>query len=178
MAADNKSLGRFILDGIAPAPRGLPQVEVSFDVDANGILSVKAKDKATGKEQSIRIEARSGLSDADIEKMKKDAELHAAEDAQKKELVEARNMADHLVHTAEKALKDAEGKISDTVKKEVEEKITATKSVKDSGDLTAIKNASESLSVSMQKIGEELSKQSGNQNPGPDQTKQEPPTNG
>jgi molecular chaperone DnaK len=104
MAADNKSIGRFVLDGIAPAPRGIPQVEVTFDVDANGILSVKAKDKATGKEQSIRIEASSGLTADDIEKMKKDAELHADEDAKKKELVDAKNTADMIIFSAEKAL--------------------------------------------------------------------------
>ena len=104
MAADNKTLGRFMLDGIPPSPRGVPQVEVSFDIDANGILSVKAKDKATGKEQSIRIEASTGLSKEEVEKMAKDAEAHAEEDKKKKEAVEARNLADTLVYTTEKAL--------------------------------------------------------------------------
>ena len=163
MAADNKSLGRFILDGIAPAPRGLPQVEVTFDVDANGILSVKAKDKTTGKEQSIRIEARSGLSDADIEKMKKDAELHAEEDKQKKELAEAKNLSDQLVYTAEKALKDNAGKISDQIVKDVEAKIADLKKARESSDLASLKQATEALSTAMQKIGEELAK-AGQQN--------------
>jgi len=159
MAADNKSLGKFILDGIAPAPRGLPQVEVTFDIDANGILSVKAKDKATGKEQSIRIEASSGLSKEEIEKMKTDAEAHAEEDKKKKELTDARNAADTLVYTSEKALKDAGEKIPEDVKKEIEEKIEALKKVKDGTDLAAVKNATEELSKSIQKIGELLYKQ-------------------
>lgn len=169
MAADNKSLGRFILDGIAPAPRGMPQVEVTFDVDANGILSVKAKDKATGKEQSIRIEARSGLTDEEIEKMKKDAELHADEDKQKKELAEIRNLADQLIHTAEKALRDAEGKIAEDIKSDVTTKIEETKKAREGAGLAAIKQATEALSASMQKIGEALNKAS------PEQGGQEPP---
>ena len=119
MAADNKTLGRFILDGIPPSPRGIPQVEVTFDIDANGILTVKAKDKATGKEQSIRIEASTGLSKDEIEKMKKDAEMHAEEDKKKKELIEARNLADTLVYTTEKALRDAGDKITADEKKPV-----------------------------------------------------------
>ena len=153
MAGDNKSLGRFILDGIPPAPRGMPQIEVSFDIDANGILSVKAKDKASGKEQSIRIEGSSGLSDEEIEKMNKDAELHAEEDKKKKEKADIRNLADQTVAVAEKALKDAEGKISDDIKKGVEEKIEALKKVKDGDDMEAIKKASEELGTEMQKIG-------------------------
>jgi molecular chaperone DnaK len=111
MASDNKSLGKFVLDGIPPAPRGLPQVEVTFDVDANGILTVKAKDKATNKEQSIRIEGSSGLSDQDIERMRKDAESNAASDKQKVELAEARNTADQAVYTSRKALADNKGKV-------------------------------------------------------------------
>ncbi len=156
LAGDNKTLGRFMLDGIPPAPRGMPQVEVTFDVNVNGILSVKAKDKTTNKEQSIRIEARGGLSAEEVEKMKKDAELHAEDDKKRKDEVEARNMAEHMIHTAEKALKDAEGKISDTIKAEVNEKIEGLKKVKDGGDQTAIKTASEALSTSMSKIGEEM----------------------
>lgn len=159
MAADNKTLGRFILDGIAPAPRGVPQIEVTFDIDANGILSVKAKDKATGKEQSIRIEASSGLSQEEIEKMKADAEAHAEEDKKKKELTDARNMADTIIYTSEKALKDAGEKVPEDVKKDIEEKIEALKKVKDGNDLTAIKNNTEELSRSIQKIGELLYKQ-------------------
>jgi molecular chaperone DnaK len=142
MANDNKSLGRFHLDGIAPAPRGLPQVEVSFDVDANGILSVKAKDKATNKEQSIRIEARSGLSDADIEKMRADADVHADADKAARDLAEARNNADTTIYTAEKALKDHADKVSGEVKTSIE-----------NGDMSAIKTTTETLATEMQKIG-------------------------
>jgi molecular chaperone DnaK len=156
MAADNKTLGRFILDGIPPSPRGIPQVEVTFDIDANGILSVKAKDKATGKEQSIRIEASTGLSKEEIEKMKKDAESHAEEDKKKKEAVETRNMADTLVFTTEKALKEAGDKITADEKKPVEEKIEALKKVKDSDDMEAIKKATEELSQAAQAIGQKL----------------------
>ena len=156
MAADNKTLGRFILDGIPPAPRGVPQIEVTFDIDANGILNVKAADKATGKEQSIRIEASSGLSEDEIEKMKKDAEVHAEEDKKKKEQVEVKNNADTLVFTTEKALKEAGDKISADKKKPVEEKIEALKKVKDGDDIEAIKKATEELSVEAQKIGQEL----------------------
>lgn len=153
MANDNKSLGRFHLDGIAPAPRGMPQVEVSFDVDANGILSVKAKDKATNKEQSIRIEARSGLSDADIEKMKADAEVHADADRAARELVEVRNIADSTVYTAEKALADHAATVQAEVKTAVEAAIVEVKKVKDTGDASAIKSATEKLASEMQKIG-------------------------
>jgi molecular chaperone DnaK len=156
MAQDNKSLGRFILDGIPPAPRGIPQIEVSFDVDANGILNVKAKDKTSGKEQSIRIEASSGLSDEDIKRMQADADAHAEEDKKKKELAEEKNAADVLVHTAEKALKDAEGKISEDIKKEVEEKIQALKTARGGDDLSMIKSKGEELSSSMMKIGEAM----------------------
>ncbi|HUD08929.1 MAG TPA: molecular chaperone DnaK [Candidatus Saccharimonadales bacterium] len=156
MAADNKTLGRFMLDGIPPSPRGVPQVEVSFDIDANGVLSVKAKDKATGKEQSIRIEASTGLSKEEVEKMAKDAETHAEEDKKKKEAVEARNLADTLVYTTEKALRDAGEKISSDKKKPVEEKIEALKKVKDGEDIEAIKKATEELSQEAQKIGQEL----------------------
>jgi molecular chaperone DnaK len=158
MASDNKSLGRFILDGIPPAPRGMPQVEVTFDIDANGILNVKAKDKTTGKEQSIKIEARSGLTDADIEKMKKDAELHSEEDKKKKETVEAKNIAEQLIYTAEKSLKDAGDKVPADVKKSVEDKVTALKGVKDGADLGAIKTATEALSGELSKVGEAMSK--------------------
>ncbi len=158
MAADNKTLGRFILDGIPPSPRGIPQVEVTFDIDANGILNVKAKDKATNKEQSIRIEASTGLSKEEIEKMKKDAEVHAEEDKKKKEAIEAKNMADTLVYTTEKALRDAGDKITADEKKPVEEKIEALKKVRDGDDSEAIKKATEELSQEAQKIGEKLYK--------------------
>jgi molecular chaperone DnaK len=158
MAVDNKTLGRFILDGIPPSPRGIPQVEVTFDIDANGILSVKAKDKATNKEQSIRIEASTGLSKEEIEKMKKDAESHAEEDKKKKEAVETKNMADTLIFTTEKALKEAGDKITADEKKPVEEKVEALKKVKDGEDIEVIKKASEELSQEAQKIGEKLYK--------------------
>lgn len=165
MASDNKSLGRFILDGIPPSPRGMPQIEVTFDIDANGILSVKAKDKASGREQSIRIEASSGLSKDDIEKMKRDADAHAAEDAKKKESAEARNIAEQLIYTSEKALTDAGSKVSDDVKKAVTEKIDTLKKVKDSNDTDAIKKATSELSTELQKVGQHMN-QSGGQGAG------------
>ncbi|MEK7118176.1 MAG: molecular chaperone DnaK, partial [Patescibacteria group bacterium] len=158
MAGDNKSLGKFMLDGIPPAPRGMPQIEVTFDVDANGILNVKAKDKTSGKEQSIRIEARSSLSKDDIERMKKEAELHADEDKKKQEQVEVKNIAESMTYTAEKALRDGGDKIPADVKTDVEAKIVEVKKVKDGTDLDAIKKASEALSLSMQKIGEAMAK--------------------
>lgn len=159
MANDNKSLGRFILDGIPPAPRNTPQVEVTFDIDSNGILSVKAKDKTSGKEQSIRIEASSGLSPAEIEKMKKDAELHSDEDKNKKETAEVRNLAEQLQYTSEKSLKDAEGKIPDDLKNAVQAKIDELKKVKEGTDVSAIKKATEELSAELQKIGTHMASQ-------------------
>ena len=159
MAADNKTLGRFMLDGIPPAARGIPQIEVSFDIDVSGILNVKAKDKATGKEQKIRIEASSGLSKDEIEKMKTDAQIHAEEDRQKKETIESKNAADALVYTGEKALRDAADKTPPDVKKNIEEKIEALKKAKEGSDVNAIRTASEDLSREMQKIGEILYKQ-------------------
>ncbi len=158
MAADNKNLGTFVLDGIPPAPRGMPQVEVTFDVDANGILNVTAKEKATGKSQSIKIQGSSGLSKADIEKMQKDAEMHAAEDAKKKENVEVKNTAEQLVYTAEKALKDAGDKVPADIKTSVEGKIAAVKTAIAGTDGALIKKASEELSTEMQKIGEAMNK--------------------
>lgn len=158
MAADNKSLGKFVLEGIPPAPRGVPQVEVTFDVDANGILQVKAKDKTSGKEQSIRIEASSGLKEEDIKRMQQEAEIHADEDKKKKELIEARNLAQSLVYTAEKAVKDAGDKVSEDVKKSVDTEIENVQKVMTGEDKDAIEKASEALSNAMQKIGEEMSK--------------------
>jgi len=158
LATDNRTLGRFILDGIPPSPRGVPQVEVTFDIDANGILNVKAKDKSSGKEQSIKIEGSSGLSKEEIERMQKDAEAHAADDLKKKETIEAKNLAEQLIYTTEKALKEAEGKITDEIKKGVEEKVSELKTVKDQDDLGAIKTATENLSKEIQKIGEYMSK--------------------
>jgi molecular chaperone DnaK len=158
LAVDNRTLGRFILDGIPPAPRGVPQVEVTFDIDANGILNVKAKDKSSGKEQSIKIEGSSGLSKEEIEKMQKDAEAHATDDLKKKETAEAKNLAEQLIYTTEKALKDSEGKVSDEIKKAVEEKVKELKDVKDKDDISAIKTATENLSKEIQKIGEYMQK--------------------
>ena len=158
MARDNKSLGRFILDGIPPAPRGLPQVEVTFDIDANGILSVKAKEKSTGKEQSIKIQGSSGLSKEDIERMKKDAEVHAAEDEKNRAEAEARNIAEQMIYTAEKSLKEGGDKVAADIKTDVEAKVANLKKVKEGTDIEAIKKASEALSGSMQKIGEAMMK--------------------
>ena len=159
MAIDNKSLGRFILDGIPPAPRGMPQVEVTFDIDASGILSVKAKDKATGKEQSIKITGSTGLTKEEVEKMTKEAEMHAKEDEEKKAHVEARNQADSLLFTAEKSLKDAGDKVSVDTKKEVEEKMSLLKAVLDSGTKEDVEAKTKDLSDSLQKVGEALYKQ-------------------
>jgi len=161
MAADNKILGRFILDGIPPSPRGVPQVEVTFDIDANGILNVSAKDKASGREQKITITASAGLSKDEIEKMKHDAEAHADEDAKKKELIEARNIGETLIFTAEKALKDAGDKAPAEVKTAVEEKIAALKKAKDGESVEEIKKASDELGAEMQKIGSAMYGQTG-----------------
>ncbi|MBI2617926.1 molecular chaperone DnaK [Candidatus Kaiserbacteria bacterium] len=161
MATDNKSLGRFILEGIPPAPRGVPQVEVTFDIDANGILNVTAKDKSSGKVQSIRIEARSGLSDEDVEKMKRDAESHSEEDKKKKELAEAKNLAEQLIHTSESSLKEYGDKVSVSVKKDVEDKVKELKDIKDKSDTDSIKKATEALSTSLRQIGEAIAKDAG-----------------
>jgi len=158
MASDNKSLGRFVLDGIPPAPRGVPQVEVTFDIDASGILNVKAADKATGKEQSIKITGSTGLTKEEVEKMTKEAEAHAAEDSEKKGKVEARNQADSLIFTAEKSLGDAKEKITEDLRKEVEEKISALKGILDSGSKEDLEIKTKELSESLQKIGEAMYK--------------------
>jgi len=165
MALDNRSIGRFILDGIPPSPRGLPQIEVAFDIDANGILTVTAKDKATGKSQSIKLEGSIGLSKEDVEKMKKEAELHAEEDLKKRELIEARNLVDNLIYTSEKALREAGDKVSAEIKKEIEEKIEALKKVKDSDNIEDIKNKTQELSQIIQKVGAEMYKAAGGQKP-------------
>jgi molecular chaperone DnaK len=156
MSADNKSLGRFILDGIPPAPRGMPQIEVSFDVDANGILSVTAKDKATGKANSIKITASSGLSKDEVEKMKQEAATHEADDKAKRDIVEAKNIAEQLLYTSEKALKEAGDKVPADLKKNIEEKVTALKTAKDMAtpDINTLKTATEALSAEIQKIGQ------------------------
>jgi len=165
MSADNKTLGRFILDGIPPSPRGLPQVEVTFDIDVNGILNVKAKDKTTNKEQSVRIEASSGLSKDDIEKMKKDAEAHAEDDKKKRESAEVKNNANGLIYTAEKSLSDAGDKVSAEVKKPVQDKIEELKKVKDGSDTEIIKKTTEELSKTLQSIGEAMRKSAQGGNP-------------
>jgi len=158
MAADNKLLGQFDLVGIPPAPRGVPQVEVTFDIDANGIVNVSAKDKATGKEQQIRIQASGGLSDADIQRMVKDAETHAADDKKKRELVEARNQADTLIHTAEKTLKENGDKVGEAEKKAIEADIAALKTAKEADDVAAMRQKMEALAQSSMKLGEAMYK--------------------
>jgi len=171
MAADNRTLGRFMLDGILPAPRGVPQIEVSFDIDANGILSVKAHDKGTGKEQKITITASSGLAKEEVEQMQREAEMHAAEDTKYREEVEIRNTADSMAYTADKMLRDNKDKIPEDLNKEVEEKVAAVRSVIQGADIEAIKRASQELSDSMQKVGQAVYQQQ----PPPDQ---EPPPEG
>ncbi len=159
LAKDNKSLGRFTLEGIPPAPRGMPQIEVTFDLDANGILNVTAKDKATNKEQSLRITGSTGLTKEEIEKMKEEAEKHAEEDKAEAEKITARNQADSMLYTAEKALKDAGDKVPAEVKSEIEDKMKALKDVLESGSKEDIESKSGELSAAMQKIGEALNKQ-------------------
>ncbi|MCL2149762.1 MAG: molecular chaperone DnaK [Dehalococcoidia bacterium] len=160
MAADNRTLGRFILDGILPAPRGLPQIEVAFDIDANGILSVRARDKGTGKEQKITITASSGLSKEDVAKMQKEAEAHASEDARRKDEAEVRNNADTMAYQAEKMLRDNKDKVGADLNTEVESKIGAVRSALQGADTEAIKRASSELTEAMQKIGSAVYQQS------------------
>lgn len=174
MAADNKSLGKFNLDGIAPAPRGVPQIEVTFDIDSNGILKVKAADKGTGKEQHITISGSSNMSDAEIEKMRKEAEEHAAEDSAKKERVETRNKSESLVLQSEKALKDAGEKVSEATKGPVQEKIDALKKVLENAEASneELNAAYEELNTEIQKIGSELY-QAANPTPGAEATEED-----
>jgi molecular chaperone DnaK len=167
MASDNKTLGRFMLDGLPPAPRGVPQIEVSFDIDANGILNVSAKDKATGKSQSIKIEGSSGISKDEVERMKKDAEMHATDDKKKQETIEIKNSADALIYTSEKTIKDAGDKIKPEDKSEAETKINDLKEAQKSDNIEEIKAKTQSLSESIQRIGGELYK---NQTPPADST--------
>lgn len=159
MATDNKTLGRFILDGIPSAPRGIPQIEVTFDIDADGLLNVSAKDKASGKTQSVRIEGSSGLSKEEIEKMKKEAEAHTAEDQKKRELVEVRNSADNLIYTTEKTLKESGSKMNQDLKKEIEGKIENLKKIKEGDTIEETKSKIAELSQAIQKAGAELYRQ-------------------
>jgi molecular chaperone DnaK len=167
MAADNKALGQFDLVGIPSAPRGVPQIEVTFDIDANGIVSVQAKDKATGKEQQIRIQASGGLSDADIQKMVKEAEANAAADKKRREFVEAKNQADGLVHQVEKNLKEFGDKISAQDKGEAEAAVAAARSAMEGTDADALKSASDRLSQAAMKIGEQMYKAQAEAGAGP-----------
>jgi molecular chaperone DnaK len=153
MANDNKSLGKFILDGIPPAPRGIPQIEVTFDIDANGILNVSAQDKATGREQSMQIIPSSGLADEEVERMVEDAEKHREEDRKRKEEIEARNIADNTVYTAEKFLKEQGDKVPDDVRSDVESKVEALKKAIDGGDVGTIKQHTEELGQALQQMG-------------------------
>jgi len=178
MAADNRTLGRFMLDGILPAPRGMPQIEVTFDIDANGILNVSALDKGTGKEQKITITASSGLSKEEVEKMSREAEQHAAEDTKRKEEVEVRNSADSLVYTAEKTLRDHGDKIPDDVKQEIDAKIASVKSALQGQDINSIRNAVQELSQTMQKAGTSAYQQPGQPPPGGEEPGGEEPGGG
>ena len=175
MAADNRTLGRFMLDGILPAPRGLPQIEVTFDIDANGILNVRAQDKGTGKEQKITITASSGLSKEEVDKMQKEAEMHASEDTKRREEIEVKNMADTLAYQAEKLLRDNKDKIPAELNTEAEEKIAAVKSALNGDDNEAIKKATEELNATMQKIGQAVYQQ---QQPPPGGEAPPPPPEG
>jgi len=178
MAADNRMLGRFMLDGILPAPRGMPQIEVTFDIDANGILNVSALDKGTGKEQKITITASSGLSKEEVSKMSREAEQHAAEDAKRKEEVEVRNSADSLAYTTEKTLRDHGDKIPADVKQEIDAKIASVKSALQGKDIDSIRNAMQELSQAMQKVGESLYQQPGQPPPGGEEPGGEEPGEG
>ena len=169
MAADNRTLGRFMLDGILPAPRGVPQIEVTFDIDANGILNVSARDKGTGKEQKITITASSGLSKEEVEKMKREAESFAAEDAKRKEEIETRNSADSLAYTADKTLRDYGDKIPADVKQEIESKIANVKSALQGSDVNSIRNSMQELSQAMQKVGASVYQQPGQPPPSNEQ---------
>ncbi|MDO8584235.1 MAG: molecular chaperone DnaK [bacterium] len=182
MAGDNRSLGRFTLSGLPPAPRGVPQIEVTFDIDANGILSVKAKDKASGHEQQITITASTNLSKDEVERMRKEAEVHAAEDKQRRESVDVKNTAETMIYTTEKMMKEYGEKANADDKKAVEEKLEALKKLKDSADLDAIKRASEELATAAQKIGAAMYQEQQKQNPPaaepPAQDGEQPPVDG
>jgi len=178
MAVDNRTLGRFMLDGILPAPRGMPQIEVTFDINADGILNVSALDKGTGKEQKITITASSGLNKEEVEKMSREAEQHAAEDAKRKEEVEVRNSADSLAYTSEKTLRDHGDKIPADVKQEIDAKIASVKSALQGQDVNAIRNAMQELSQAMQKVGASAYQQPGQPPPGGEEPGGEEPGGG
>ena len=161
LARDNKSLGHFRLEGIAPAPRGIPQIEVTFDIDANGILNVTARDKATGREQKITITASSGLSREEIDRMVRDAEMHAQEDLQHKEEIEVRNRADSAAYQAERTLRDVGDKVSAGVRSEVEEKVKVVRDALSSNDMTRLRSATDELESAMQRIGQDVYSQNG-----------------
>ena len=178
MVQDSKSLGRFILDGIPLSPRGIPQVEVTFDIDVNGILNVTAKDKASNKTQSIRIEGSTGISEEEIKKMKQDAEAHEEEDRNKRELIEAKNSADALMYTAEKSLREAGDKVSEEVKKEVGERVEVLKKAKEGDSIDQIRQAIDGLSEVAQKMGSEMYKAAGTENAQTNQNEQQNPPAG
>jgi molecular chaperone DnaK len=182
MAADNKSLGRFILDGIPPAPRGMPQIEVTFDIDANGILKVTAQDKATQRSQHITITASSGLSDSEVERMRREAESHADEDKKRKELIEAKNTADNAIYTAEKALRDFGDKVPADVRSKVESEVANVKKALETEDPARIKSATEQLFQVIQQIGASVYQQGGPQagpaTGGPEQGPEQGPEGG
>ncbi len=164
LARDNKSLGHFRLEGIAPAPRGVPQVEVTFDIDANGILNVSAKDRATGREQKITITASSGLSKDEINRMVRDAEMHAQEDRQRKEEIEVRNRADSMAYQSERTLRDLGDKVSPSARSEAEDKIKALRDALSSNDMSRVNSAMSELESTMQRIGQDIYSQAGTSN--------------
>jgi molecular chaperone DnaK len=172
MAADNKSLGKFTLDGIPPAPRGVPQIEVTFDINANGILEVTAKDKATGRQQNITITASSGLSEAEVEQMRKDAEIHAEEDRKRRELIEARNTADNAIYSSEKTLSDLGEKVPADLKSRVEDAIANVRSVRDQDDSDTINSSVEELMKVLQEVGQAAYTQTQSETPDQTQTDQ------
>jgi molecular chaperone DnaK len=172
MATDNKSLGRFHLDGIPPAPRGVPQIEVTFDIDANGILKVTAKDKATSRSQNITITGSSNLNKEEIERMKKEAEMHAQEDRKRRETVDARNQADTVISVSERTLKDAGDKAPEADRKAVQDKMDALKAVKDGQDTEVIKKAVDELSNAVQKVGAAMYQQQSAQQAQPNEQPQ------
>ncbi|MFQ6000616.1 MAG: Hsp70 family protein, partial [Anaerolineae bacterium] len=178
MAADNKTLGRFILDGIPPAPRGIPQIEVTFDIDADGILNVSAQDKATGREQHITITASSGLTEEEIERMVKEAREHEAEDKRRKEEIEARNNADSMAYTAEKTLRDLGDKVPSDVRSEVEAKVKEVREAMQGKDIPLIRRKTQELAETMQKIGARMYEAAGGPTPPPGEEKKPPKDEG